>query len=112
MAVGVMTFQEWLKSEIEHRQMTYRAFAKFAGISPSAVTRMLDEKNPQKPGLDMLLVLSEKTHTRLGLLVEIAYPDVAEQTRLSPEATVLAQRIENLPHDLRLAIEAIVQRGE
>lgn len=111
-AVRAMTFQEWLKSEIERRQMSYRAFANFVDIAPSTITRMLDEKEPQKPGLEVLLVLAKRTNTSLGILVEMAYPEVAAQTRISASAAVLAQRIESLPDDIRLAIESLIRRGE
>jgi transcriptional regulator with XRE-family HTH domain len=110
--VRAMTFREFLQGEIDKRHMSYTAFADFLGLSTSTITRILDEKNPRNPGLDVLIILAKKTNTSLGVLVEMAYPDVANETRLSPTASVLAQRIENLPQDLRLAIEALIQRGD
>lgn len=110
--VKYMTFREFLQAEVDRRHMSYTAFADFLGVSTSTVTRILDEKSPRNPGLDFLIILAKKTNTSLTVLVEMAYPDVAGETRLSPTAAVLAQRIESLPQDLRLAIEALIQRGE
>lgn len=110
--VRTMTFREFLQGEIDKRHMSYTAFAEFVGVSTSTVTRCLSEINPRDPGLEFLIILAKKTNTSLGVLVEMAYPEVASETRLSPTAALLAQRIESLPKDLRLAIEALIQRGE
>ena len=106
-----MTFKDWLQSELHRRSMSQREFAKKVGLSSASISRCLNEKDPRQPGLDVLLAVSKGTNTSLLELVRLAYPELVEETSLSPDAAILAQRIVELPDDLRLAVESIIQRG-
>lgn len=102
-------FRDFLKSEIGRRQMSATEFARFVGVNTTTITRAIDEHSPKSPGLDFLLKLSKATHTSIATLIELAFPDVAEETASTPSSRILAQRIEQLPEGVRETIEAIIR---
>lgn len=84
-----------------------REFARKAGINHQFVNDALNG-NEIKPEITTLIKISEYTGYELESIVGLAYPDVASQTRLSPEARLLAQRIERLPANIREVILRLV----
>jgi transcriptional regulator with XRE-family HTH domain len=95
-AMAQYTFADFLSDEIKQRSMSASEFARWIDVSPSTVTRAMAPRNATKPGFDFLLKLSKKTGRSLFALIELAYPDEAEASKLSPEAQVIAQQIEDL----------------
>jgi hypothetical protein len=102
-------FISFLEGEIARRQMTARQFAIFIDVDPTTVTRALDKRHPRRPGLDFLLALAEKTRTPLSTLIDVAYPEVANNLPPSPSAQLLAEQIERLPEQYRRAIDALIR---
>ena len=95
------TFRDFILDQLRQRDMSARQFAIFADVDPSTITRAIDATNPARPGLDFLFKLSKATQISLGALTELAYPEMAQETELSPDAKILAQRIEQLPERKR-----------
>lgn len=102
-------FRGFLIDEMQKRQMSAREFASFVEVAATTITRAIDERNPKAPGLDFILKLSKATRISVLTLIELAYPDVVQETAISPSAKVLAQRIEQLPDNLQEAVAAILR---
>lgn len=102
-------FKKFLQDEIERRGMSARQFAEFVDVAPSTVSRCIDEKNPQIPGLEFLIKLATATGVSITSLVAMAYPDLTVTTRPSPSAQILAQQIEQLPATTQEVILAIIR---
>jgi hypothetical protein len=95
---------------MQRREMTSaREFAKFVDVSPTTITRAIDEREPTIPGIDFLIKLSMATKVSISDLVEMAYPDIAMSTRPSASSRVLAQQIEQLPDPVREVVSAIIR---
>lgn len=102
-------FKDFLQNEMQRRDMSARQFAEFVDVAPTTITRCVDEKNPQLPGLDFLMKLAKATGASITSLVAMAYPDLAITTRPSPSAQILAQQIEQLPEATQEVILAIIR---
>lgn len=102
-------FQKFLDTEMQKREMSMRQFAEFIDVAATTVTRMMDQAEPKKPGLDVLIKISKATHVSLPALVAMAYPDVSEATKLSASAQVLAQQIEELPDRTKEIVLALIR---
>lgn len=102
-------FRDFLKDEMFRREMSARQFAEFVDVAPTTITRAIDEREPTTPGMDFLLKLASATHVELSTLVEMAYPEMANSTKASPSARILAQQIEELPNGVRDTVLAIVR---
>lgn len=79
-----MDFRDYLRRQIQDRHMTIREFAAFIDVAPSTISRAIDERDPKPHGLDFLMKLSQATGERLGVLIDIAYPDFAIGEAISP----------------------------
>ncbi len=89
-----------------------REFTLFLDVSPSTITRAIDERNPKTPGLELLMKVAEKTETDLLILVEMAYPEAVNRNRLSPSSQLLAQSIERLSEGGKEAVRKLVKAYE
>lgn len=105
------TLQNFILDEIKKRQMSMRKFAEALDIAPSTLSRILDTKNPSQPTIETLIKLAEMTHTSLETLTALAYPDLADATKMSPTARVVGQNFEKLPEDLQNTIMTIIRNS-
>lgn len=111
METNVYTFQDFIKNEIAKGNFSQREFAHKIDVSPTTVGRWLDEINPPKPELAQLVKLSEFTGVGIETLVGLAYPDVADKTRLTPAARLVGQNFERSPKHIQEAIIALIERA-
>lgn len=95
-----LTLAEFLEIEMNQRKMSVREFARFVGVSHSVISKH-HNKEDITPSIDFLLKLSEKTETNLQAVLAMAFPDVMKKTALSPRATILAQRFDNLSEPIQ-----------
>lgn len=105
----VSKFSQFLLDEMKRRDMSARKLAEFFDVSPTTVARAIDTRNPSTPGLDFILKISQATGISVTALIELAYPEVTKATSLSAEAQIIAQQIENLPHDTREVVVSIIR---
>lgn len=104
----MLTFRDFLLEEMRKRDMNVSAFARFLGITHTAVNRFLD--GTTEPAPRTLAVMSEKLNVPIETLFSIAYPNIDNAVfKDDPEALMLAKQISELPPDKReLIISAIV----
>ena len=100
--------REFILGEMKRLEMSGREFAKFVGVGHSTINRFISEENDTDPSLDFLSKLADATQTDLAALIYLAFPGVASKTSLSPDARILAQRIEQLPEPVRDTIKAMI----
>ncbi len=106
------TFRQFLIDEMKRRDMSNRQFADLVGVSNSTINRAVDAKKPTQPTLDFLVKLSKTTSTSLFTLIEMAYPDVTDESKVNPSTQVLAQRIERLPEHIQEALMSLIRSYE
>jgi transcriptional regulator with XRE-family HTH domain len=99
--------KEFIRSEMSRRDMSGRAFAEFVGVTNKTITRYLNDPDAT-PSLDFLVKLSRTTKTDLISIISLAFPDVAAETRPSPEAIILAQRFQQLPEDVQNFLRSVI----
>lgn len=104
------TLRDFVAAELANRKLSIRQFAKNAGLGYQTIANIVNDSG-NEPEMKTLLRISKYTGTDLIELVRLAYPDIVQETTLSPSAAITAQRIERLPQDLRLAVEALILRG-
>lgn len=103
------TFREFLLEEIKKRSVTPRQFALRLGVDPSTLTRLMDERSPSQPSIEFLLKLGAETGYSVTTLISLAYPDVAQTDHIPASTMLIAERIEQLPEDLRNTILFILR---
>lgn len=101
--------RDFLLNEMKQRDMSARSLADFMGVSHTLINRLIDSRNPTEPSLDFLLKLSKATHVSFVSLVELAYPEIIQESTLSPQARILAQQIEQLPPQAQQAITMMIR---
>lgn len=99
--------RNFILSQMKERNMSFREFADFVGISQSTISRMIRANKPTVPTVELLAKLAITTHTDIIELIDLAYPGIMEKARLSATAQVIAQRIDNLPKEKRDALIAL-----
>jgi len=102
-------FKKFLLDEINRRGMSARQFAEFVDVAPSTVSRCVDERDPQVPGIDFLIKIAKATGLSITSLVALAYPDVTLETRPSALSQLRAQQIEQLPDAVQEVVSAIIR---
>jgi len=95
----------FIRQEMAARKMSIRAFAEYVDVANHTMQRYV-EGNP--PTIDFLAKLAKATKIDLLALVELSFPEVVESTRPSPEALIVAQRLENLPEDIRQVLTQVL----
>jgi transcriptional regulator with XRE-family HTH domain len=101
----VTTLDSFIKSEMRHREMNIRQFAKMVGVSHSTLLRYMDENNEDLPTLEFLIKLSTATSTDLCTLVAMVAPD---RTPVRPSARIIADRIARLSEDDQRLIDTLL----
>lgn len=92
---------EFVLRQMRERDMSARQFSDFIGVSNTTINRTLDNRYDHTPSMDFLLKLADKTGTSIVAIIELAFPEVSERTGISPEALILAQRLDRLPESIR-----------
>lgn len=101
--------REFILDEMRKREMSGRQFAKLVDVSSATIVNALNEREPTTPSMEFLIKLADSTGTDLATIFALAFPEVAERTRLSPDATLTAQRIEKLPDHIKDAVNALIR---
>lgn len=92
---------EFVLRQMRERDMSARQFSDYIGVSNTTINRTLDSRYEHTPSMDFLLKLADKTGTSIIAVIELAFPEVSERTGISPEALILAQRLDRLPEGVR-----------
>jgi len=100
-----MTLREFIESEIKKRDMSLSEFARFIGISPSAVIKYLNEES-RGISIEFMVKLARGTNTNLKTIVAMEYPEETEE--LDPSVILMAERITRLPQDKRQMVESLL----
>lgn len=103
-------FKDWLWTIYQSGGYeSQRAFARALGSDIATVSRMMDYDHAARPTIEFLLKLHRLTGVSAGLLVELAYPDQVERANASVSTLVLAEMLEQLPDNMRGAVDALVR---
>lgn len=93
----VATLREFIEREMTVRGMSTHEFADFVNTSQSTIVRAMSFEDAPEPKLDFLAKLAVATGVDIGALVSLVKP---EASKISPDARLLAERIEQLsPQD-------------
>lgn len=106
------TLRNFLQLEIDKRQMSARAFARFVGVDSKTINKFLnnDLEDVGYPSVDFLLKLSKATAIDIGSLMGLVDPNVPRIANIAPDAIITSQRIEQLPDTYREIIDDIIAR--
>lgn len=98
---------DWLWHEIEERHMSVRAFGRAADVSHETINKLLAPVDwpDWTPSIPVLVNIARYTHTDICSLVAMITP---EDTQINPRATLLAEKIINLPPDQRALAETYI----
>lgn len=103
-----LTLAQFIEFEMKRREMGVREFARFIGVSPSAISKHTNRAHEITPSIEFLVNLAEKTETDLMSILAMAFPAIADKMTISPRAMILAQRLDNLPKAAQDMILAFV----
>lgn len=104
----MITLQSVIEGEI-NKVGSARQLAERSNINHEVINSL--RNNPDyKPSIGTLVKLSKYTGLELTSLVALAYPDVAEETRVDSATKIMAQRFAALPPEIRNAIWLIMQK--
>lgn len=103
----VVTFGEFLKSEMQKRDMNLSEFSRFLGLAHNTVAKYLDypKEGVGYPDIAALVKISRALNVDLGTLVNIVEPS---QARISPSILLLAERISRLSEDKQELVDALI----
>jgi transcriptional regulator with XRE-family HTH domain len=104
------TLGDFILAEMQKRQMSARAFARFVGVDSKTINKFLDygTKDVGYPSVEFLLKLSQTTKADVCYLMALVDPSVASNSQVTPDALALSRQIEELPANIRDAIDAII----
>ncbi len=122
----------FLATQLREREMSVRAFAQFVGVPHALILKFLNKKGEDTgyPSIEFIKKLAVATDADPCAILEMVIPEafthkaqpaellmLAEQLKeLSlvsvSEVITLAKRLERLPPEARLAIDAIIERYE
>ncbi len=108
------TLGEFIQREIDRRHLSNRQFADLLGVSHTIINKFLDHgsKDVGEPSLDFLVKLGKGTGTNPLVLLALADPRIADSLRelaqADNSALLRSQRIEQLPENMREAIDTII----
>lgn len=103
------TLRDFVIDEMNKRGMSNPAFGEFIGVSHSTINRIVDPQRTAEPTLEFLFKLSTATGKSLLALLELAYPETVESTRLTPTAEIFAQRFVELSDDKQRLVIALLR---
>jgi transcriptional regulator with XRE-family HTH domain len=109
------TLGEFLREEIEQRNMSIRAFAEFMGVTHVTVLKFIEygeSEDAGYPSMEFLIKLARATHRDIRYIITLIAPDdVVLNGGPDPELLYLSKRINELPPEYRKVIEVIVSAG-
>lgn len=105
---AIYTLRDFINDEVRKRNISKREFARRLDVAPSTLLRLLED-DPPVPTLSVLAKLSEITGVSIETLAALAYPEVADRTRISPTAQVVGQAFEKLPERIQEMILSIIR---
>lgn len=109
------TLGEFLQMEIENRHLTARKFAQLVGVNHHSINMYLEhgiKENTGNPSPEFLLKLSKATGVNVVTLLALTFPEVGraleELTQVSSTDALRLEYIEQLPENLRQAVDTII----
>lgn len=109
-----ITLGQFIESQLKQRQMSAREFAKFIGVPHSTVSRyrrhVTGNNDIYTPSGDFMYRLAKATHTDIGYLWRLVYPDLPPPGNGITDETAMefAKVIESLPDATRQLIREFV----
>lgn len=97
----MQTLGQWIREDMKKRNMGVREYADFWGVRHPTVAKYMADRY-KKPQLEVLTKLSRATHTDIGFLVRLTFPDLTFQS--APNIPNIENRINALPAQLRDSI--------
>lgn len=107
-----LTFRDFVLLLMKKEDVSANELARRVDLSNATVSRLVDASGPVIPELKTVMKFSKYTGVSLAHLTELAYPDVAEQTKPSASSQVIAQLIEKLPEYKRRSLLDFIGAGE
>jgi len=104
----IETFAEYLEQEMAYRHMSMREFAGFAGVDHATISRLVSGET-ERPSLEVVKNVSDATGITIDTLVDLIFRDRPRRSGESLWARLTAQRIEQLPDNVRDLVETIVR---
>lgn len=109
------TLGEFLQMEIKNRHLTIRKFAELVGVNHHSINMYLEhglKEDTGNPSPDFLLKLSKATGVNVVTLLALTFPEIGEAlkqlTNVSSTTALRLQAIEQLPENLREAVDTII----
>jgi plasmid maintenance system antidote protein VapI len=102
---------DFLRHEMEKREMSNHSFADFIGVSHTTINKFVDfgERDIGFPSLEFLIKLAAGTQTDMRFLITLVVPDdVLFDAEVSPEYVHLSKQIEKLKPAYREIIRLII----
>jgi transcriptional regulator with XRE-family HTH domain len=102
---------DFLRHEMQNRQMSNSSFAEFVGVSHTTINRFIDfgERETGYPSIEFLIKLATATQTDMRYLITlIVPPDVLFEAETSPEFVHLSKQIELLKPAYQQIIKLII----
>lgn len=108
------TLGEFILTEINNRDISAREFAKLVGVNHRVINKFLDYGSKDVGGVSVAFLekLAKATGTNPVTLFVLAYPEMEDGlkrlTRLSITQALRNERIEQLPDNIREAVDTII----
>lgn len=103
-----LTLKEVVEEYLARNDMSLRALAERVGVSPSTLSKLIDDDSPSSPDVSTLIKLAKAISYDPLILIEIAYADQLKTDRYEVSARVLASRILRLPRFVQEVIEKLI----
>lgn len=108
------TLGEFILAEMHKRDLSARQFAALVGVTHTTINKFLEHGSASVGGVspDFLMKLGTATNTNRLTLLLLAYPDFADDlerlTRLGISSALREERFEQLPENMREAVDTII----
>ena len=103
------TFRQWLATELKQRQVSYRQFAKQAGVSHTLVSRTLSGDMPASADFCIKVATALDVAPAHVLTLAGILPDETTPTSLGPVTLEILRLVESLPPEQRKEVLRYVQ---
>lgn len=109
------TLGEFLQMELNNKHLSARQLAEMVGVNHKVINKYLEhgiKEDVGNPTPEFLLKLSKATGTNVVMLLALAYPEIGAAleriTKVSSTAALRQEQIEQLPENLREAVDSII----
>lgn len=103
-----LTLKDVVEEYLARNDMSLRALAERVDVSPSTLSRLIDNANPSNPDVPTLIKLAKAIGYDPLILIEIAYAEQLKTDKSDVSARVLAARILRLPGFVQDVIQKLI----